>query len=51
MIDARNVLTTESMIDGTTAETTSGMGGATTVENVSVMVLVCRMLLLGLLRP
>jgi hypothetical protein len=42
MIDARIVLTTESMKDGTTAET----GGVTTVENVNVMVLVCKMLLL-----
>ena len=48
MIDAR---TTESMIDGTTAETTSEMGGVTTVENVSVMVLVSKMLLLGPSRP
>lgn len=34
------------MRDGTTAET----GGATTVENVNAMVLVCKMLLVDLLR-
>jgi len=50
VIDARIVQTTESLIDGTTAVTTSGTGGVTTVENANVMVLVCRMLLLGALR-
>lgn len=48
MIDVR---TTESMIDGTTAETTSETEGVTTVENVSVAVLVSKVLLLGPSRP
>lgn len=43
MINAQIVPTIENMID----ETTSGMGGATTVENANVMILVCKVLLLG----
>jgi hypothetical protein len=50
MTSAQIVLTTENMIDGTTVGTTSGVGGATSVENASVMILVCKVPLLGPLR-